>query len=797
LVWIGLGWVIAFFSLLAIHNFQPIVKVRLTEQPVILSWGTIFFLLSLGIVCMTAGYRHLAQTKAPDTGRLSAWTWLACIYAVAAYLRLYQADQPPGTFWDDWANPLIQTRLVIDRDMYMWMFPFGGHEPFFPYVLTGFRWLLPNMEGIVVMRLAACFIDLIAIWILYLAGKELGSRRIGLVAAGLAAVSRATLQLSLTGMRAFTLTLAVALLLLFTLRLLRKPDLRHFLLWGAAVAFGVHTYSVFRVFMLLSPFLLLLWVFVKDGKKRFNPLGWFSAMGAVLLLAGVYSGTFTGTDPRFSFWSDAWNRLAAQPWAMAGIFLGWLALAVGALLYARREGSGEKLAGWSLGLGFACLLVYPLSQTWGFNARLAVLSPFRKDEITQNIFGFFSQKIWGTFKSLFYSCLDRNDLQIGADPFYGVFTQGILVLALAFLIARPGWKKFLLLSLGCLGTLIYVISLDPASTKLIASAPPLFLLAGWAVSRIWEGMPPSSWKRGTSLSARLLAACLAVYIGWGAWVQREKIYGYWAADFMADATVAKQVKKDSPSYRLYLAPAPWFFGFSSQFVLNRWKRYYYLKVTNAIPVEPGKKPENVVVLVQGADTKTAEKLKREFPASQWEKIYLQKQALTNPNPELYMWRVFIPGENLTGDPKATLYCKVEEKPWLRRFYSGSYGWALDGIVKEERVAGLGEPVPVEKLNTPMFEPFNYGRLTYYAGVLEVPKDGKYEWSIDTPNPMWLKIDGKTVWRLDRTLEKRSVKQSVRLEKGAHRIEIRVRSRNGYALPQITWRGQDEDLWKSL
>ena len=794
--WIGMGWMLAMLSILALLNFHPVVKTELeTKTPLWLIWP--FFLVGLG--CMVRGYRSLPQGPASDVGRRTAWIWLGVILLAGAFLRLYNLGHPPGPFWDDWATTLVWVHTILDKNQFFWMMPSDGIEPFNPYMITALQAIVPDeVKDIVVRRVASCLVDMSALWVLYLAGKELGSRRIGLLAAALGALGRPMVQLTITGMRAYTLSLAVGFLILASLKLFRKPSLGHFLLWGVALAFGIHTYSSFRVFMILLPFLLLPWIFREGKNPRPKPWEWLAPLGPVFLLAGVFSGTLAVTHPLFQAWSQAWNGWTSQPWVITAVFAAGLAPALIAVGISLRRKKLSLLAGWSLAVGTACLLIFPLTLSTEFNGRMEVLSPFRNQDASRNILGFLAGQVWQTFRSLFYACLDRNDLLIGTDPFYDFFSQGALVLGLAFGIAKPDWKKAFLLAVGAMGTLVYVISLDPASTKLVGSAPAFYLLAAWAISRLWSGFSKPRPKEVILHGGFVLSALLAAYGAFGGWMQFEKLHGYWAKIPWVDTELAKHVAEDEPHYRTYLAPSDWFFGWSAQFVLNEGKRYYILKDQNRIPVGKGEAPQDAVIYVYGSNAALIQSLHGQFPSAQWEKFFVFPHNVGDPNPELYMWRVFIPAGQIPGQPGRVLQLIPEEGGCLRRYYSPFYGWGLSGILMEERTANFSDPLPQDRLESKVFDRIEFRKARLLCSQEDVPFDpgGNYVFNVDYSGPLWFMVDGRTVWKRDTAGAGQAV-FTARIEPGTHHLELRTRILPDCLPPVIHWRNEDEKEGKLL
>ncbi|HVZ79743.1 MAG TPA: glycosyltransferase family 39 protein [bacterium] len=789
---IACGWALAFFAVLLLLSFQVVVKTAWAPGAPAGLIGTLFL---LGITLLSLGYRRLPKERTPDLGRKAAWAILALLMAAGTFLRLYRLDHPPGTFWDDWATILVWVHGILDKDHFYWMLPTDGIEPFVPYVQALFLALLPeSVPDFMIPRLTAALIDLAALWVLYLCGKELGSRRAGLAAAGLAALGRPMIQLSLTGMRAFSLSLAVSFLILASLKLFRKPSLGHFLLWGFAMAFGIHTYSSFRVFMIGLPLLLLPWVLRNVPQPRLPAA--VGALGSLLLLTGIYSGTFNGMLALFQPWTQRWGLwVAHSPQVIAAFFVMTLASSALAAGISIRKGPLSRLAGWGLGLGLACLLVYPLTLSPQFDDRIANLSPFRSGDGASHPWAFLASQTIQTFRSLFFACADRNDLAIALDPFFDVFSQGALILGLAFLIVEPDWRKAFLVGMGGLGVAVYVISIDPASTKLLGCAPPAYLLAGWALSRLWDGLPGQ--KSDFRWGRVFLALFLSLYAAGGAWIQFHKLFGSWARNPGPDTVLAEHVRQDGKDHRIYLAPAPWFFGLNTQFVLNDGQRYYILKKTNRIPLAEGDSPEDIVLYVYGSAAKLIDELHRTYPSAQWEKIWVFKHEEGDPNPELYMWRVALPGPVVASVASPLLLPGTEKGAWLRRYFTNSYGWGLGGIFYEERTPDLGSPLPADLLRSDLFKDFGSPGLVRTVGSLPIAQEGDYEWSIGTPNPVWLRIDGRTLWKQDAPSVATKAKGKIHLTMGIHWIELRFRNPNGFVIPDIFLRPVGTAPWTKL
>ncbi len=787
------GWILGFWALLALQDFQTIVKSYFwVDKPNRVPLAVIVTTLSIGFVLLAWGLRHLpSKAKEPDLDRKIAYPVLAVIMAGAAYLCLYRMDRPPGSYWDDWANNLVLVRLIIDTGLRGVMLPFGGREGFYPYLLTGFRLIFPDMDRVMVHRLTSCAVDLVTVWVLYRAGREAVSRRAGLVAAAVGAASKPILILYLAGMRACSTALAVSLLIWTVLRVLKKPTPGRFLVWGLAMAFGLHTYSVFRPFMMFVPIILLGWAIVRKEDRR-DPAAWGAAFGSSLLLLAIFGDMFGSIHPAFEAFALAWKKWVDHGWLFLLFYLLTTALAVWAYIRAGKgRGAYHRLAGWALGLGFACLLSYPISRTLHFNARLGVLSVFRMSpEIHEQGLSFLLQKLGNAFQNLFWYANERADLIVSFEPYYDMFTQGVVLLGVAWALSRPDFRKWLLLAMGGLGVIVLVLSIDPTTLKIVASVPPLAILAACAVDRLWVTAPVMPWGR------MVFSAFLIGFAYWGGTIQFQKLHNNWAEVKAPNTVVAGLIKESAPEHRVYLASSDSFFGLTAQYALNYKERFYFLKDRNAIAIRPGEKPEDVVVLVAERDEAQMKRLKEQYPNAEWTR-YLMNYNPGQPDvAPLYLWRVRVAGDQLPRTSGSEIFVMEDPGPWTRRLYTGLYGWSLGGILRERRTETFSEPVPVNEMDRELFEEYLFPSVAVVSGVVRLEKPGDYEWSVNPVNPCWVTLDKHTLVKTRKNTGE-SVIRRLSLDAGTYRLEARVLLQTEGRIPEVTYRLKGETEWKRL
>ena len=119
--------------------------------------------------------------------------------------------------------------------------------------------------------------------------------------ATMGAISIPMIIKSINGMRLVSLPMGVALSLLFFFRVIHKPSIGRFIIWGLAMALGAYTYTGFRIWIFYLIFSLLLWLlWTHRGKVLssgiFYPTLFTSRFSVELFLqANGYLSSDTGT----------------------------------------------------------------------------------------------------------------------------------------------------------------------------------------------------------------------------------------------------------------------------------------------------------------------------------------------------------------------------------------------------------------------------------------------------------------------------------------------------------------------
>jgi 4-amino-4-deoxy-L-arabinose transferase-like glycosyltransferase len=188
---------------------------------------------------------------------------LGIIIGVALFARLYRlSDSPPGLNGDELFNAMDALR--IGREWPIYFEGNFGREALFFYLLAPSLRLLG--ETVFALRLPAALLGTGSVWLAYIVGRNGFNRRVGLLAAGLMALSLWPLMESRWALRAVSLTFCSALTVALMQSAARRGRWRDWLLAGIALGLTMYTYIPSRIFpaVILG---WLIWLFVSRWKS--------------------------------------------------------------------------------------------------------------------------------------------------------------------------------------------------------------------------------------------------------------------------------------------------------------------------------------------------------------------------------------------------------------------------------------------------------------------------------------------------------------------------------------------------
>ncbi|MHB8694868.1 MAG: glycosyltransferase family 39 protein [Solirubrobacteraceae bacterium] len=204
----------------------------------------------------------LAADVSPQRQRFPDWSLVAVIVVLAAVLRF--ATITSQSYWLDEATTVHELHLSLGALLHS----IRVNETTPPlYFVVGWLWVKVFGTGELGLRTLSALAGIALIPVVFETGRELVSRRAGMVAALFAAISPFMIWYSQEARSYMLFTLFCACSTLFWARSLRDPSARNLSLWALASALAVLTHF-FAGFLIAPEGLWLLWVHRREGSVR-------------------------------------------------------------------------------------------------------------------------------------------------------------------------------------------------------------------------------------------------------------------------------------------------------------------------------------------------------------------------------------------------------------------------------------------------------------------------------------------------------------------------------------------------
>ena len=233
------------------------------------------------------------------TWTISISTWTVVLIAATLlvfFFRFYQTTAVPPEPFSDHAEKIFdvydvsqgQTRIFFPRNT--------GREAFQMY----WTLLVANVFGtglsFLSLKLGTAILGFLTLPFIYLLGKEIGGRRVGLFAFLMTGIAYWPNVISRVGLRFPLYPLFVAPTLYFLVRGLRTRNRNDFLLSGLFLGIGLHGYSPFRIvpFVVVAAFVLF-WLHGQSKGARKDAFIWLALLGFTALYVFI---------PLLRYWVD-------------------------------------------------------------------------------------------------------------------------------------------------------------------------------------------------------------------------------------------------------------------------------------------------------------------------------------------------------------------------------------------------------------------------------------------------------------------------------------------------------------
>lgn len=193
---------------------------------------------------------------------------LLAVWGIAVFFRFYQLNEVPAQPFSDHAEKLLDVSDLVSGQTKIFFERNTGRE-FFQFYLTALvGWLFGTDLSFLSLKIGTALAGFFTLPYIYLLGKEVANRRVGLFALAFAAVAYWPNVISRVGLRYPLYPLFAAPVLFYLIRGLRTQNRNDFILAGLFLGLGLHGYSPFR----FVPILVLVIIAIYLLHKRMTAL---------------------------------------------------------------------------------------------------------------------------------------------------------------------------------------------------------------------------------------------------------------------------------------------------------------------------------------------------------------------------------------------------------------------------------------------------------------------------------------------------------------------------------------------
>ncbi len=201
--------------------------------------------------------------------KITRWTLIVlAVTCVILFFNFYRLESVPPEMVSDHAETLLDVNDVLHgaRPVY---FPRNTGREFIHYYLTAAYLALFNLDvSFLNLKAVAVFANLATLVFIYLLGKELGNKWVGLGAAFFAGIAYWPLLFTRLALRIPLYPLFVAPVMYFMIRGLRRQNINDILLTGLFLGLGLHGYTPFRIVPLFVVLGILIYILHRPARSR-------------------------------------------------------------------------------------------------------------------------------------------------------------------------------------------------------------------------------------------------------------------------------------------------------------------------------------------------------------------------------------------------------------------------------------------------------------------------------------------------------------------------------------------------
>jgi 4-amino-4-deoxy-L-arabinose transferase-like glycosyltransferase len=245
--------------------------------------------------------------------KITGWTLLVLIVtALVIFFRVYHIAQTPAEPFSDHAEKILDVYDITQGQTHIFFTRNTGREGFQMYLTVVVAWLFQTGLSFLSLKIGTVLCGLATLPYMYLLGKEIGGKRVGLLAVLFFGIAYWPNVIARIGLRFPLYPLFTAPTLYYLIRGLRTQNRNDFILSGLFLGFGLHGYSPFRIVPILVVVAIGLYLLHRSAKgNRSQTIIWLSVLALASLIVFLPLLRYALDDPA-QFGYRAFTRLGTM-----------------------------------------------------------------------------------------------------------------------------------------------------------------------------------------------------------------------------------------------------------------------------------------------------------------------------------------------------------------------------------------------------------------------------------------------------------------------------------------------------
>ena len=200
---------------------------------------------------------------------VSRWTIIVlAVIAVILFFNFYRLDSVPPEMVSDQAEKLLDINDILNGLKPVYFPRNTGREPLHFYLTAAYMSIFNLEVSFLNLKTVAVFANLLTLFFVFLLGKELGNKWVGLSAVLFAGMAYWPLLFTRLALRIPYYPLFVAPVMYFMIRGLRRQNINDIFLTGLFLGLGLHGYTPFRIVPIFVVLGMIIFFLHRPGKNK-------------------------------------------------------------------------------------------------------------------------------------------------------------------------------------------------------------------------------------------------------------------------------------------------------------------------------------------------------------------------------------------------------------------------------------------------------------------------------------------------------------------------------------------------